>query len=411
MPPGFGEAEGLLCEPLRDLAQSRKSRSVSFGEWFVFLLAFLFAMAWGVLAAFAVEGQPQPSAPSQSPRAATSQASPGGAVPPRSRPSAGPALASFKPALLVYRQAEGEGFKKPGGVFVDRETGEVLVVDSGSNLVSVLSRDGIPLYSFGYNGEVRQPSQAVTDKRGRILVLAGVPRKVKVFNYRGEPLADFDFPGFEGAARVLPTALTVDRAGNLYVADSTSGKILVYDLDDRLVMSFGGRGEGPGTFSSVTAMTVDQAGTIYVADAQHRPAIQVFDAKASYVRGWGEHSAGPMNFSLPSGIAVDALGRVLVADTIRQTIAVFTSEGSYLFRFGGLGAFPGDLAYPSSIAVDGMGRLYVTEAVNARLQVFELTEGAATPRAAAQPAPAVPSRAREELRRGLGEVLKDIQGK
>ncbi len=316
---------------------------------------------------------------------------------------------SFKPVRLVYRQSEGEGFRKPTGVFVDGDTGEILVADSASNLVSVLNRDGVPLHSFGYNGEVIQPSKAVLDKRGRILVLGGVPRKVKVFSYRGESLGDFGLPGFDGAARAVPTALTVDGVGNLYIADSTSGRILVYDGEGRLSMTFGKRGEGPGGFTSVTAITVDPSGTIYVTDAQHTPAIQLFDSQGNYLRGWGEHSGGPQNVSLPSGIAVGPSGNVFVADTIRQTIAVFTSDGHYLSRFGGLGTSPGSLAYPTDLAVDAAGRLYVTEASNTRLQVFEPMSGGAVPPAPDRGRQGLPRNDREEIRQGLGDVLKDMQ--
>ncbi len=362
------------------------------GPWLLFALAALFSMAWGVLAAFAAQESPAQSAPRN-----------------ERRPPATVSLAQFKPARLVYQQTEGRSFRKPGGVFVERATGEVVVVDSGENLVTVMSPEGIPLYSLGYNGEVPQPSQAVVDRRGRFLVLAGAPRKVKGFDYRGELLGDFNFPGFEGAANALPTAITVDAAGNFYIADAASGRILVYDPEDRLMLSFGRRGDGPGAFSSVTAIAVDKAGTIYVADAQHKPAVQVFDAQGNYLLGWGEHSGGPQNFSLPSGIGLDAAGRVLVTDTIRQTISVFTPEGRYLFRFGGLGTAPGALAYPAGLAVDSAGRLYVTESVNARLQVFEMADASTAPRAPVRPAPAAPPNVREEVRRGLSEVLKEIQ--
>jgi len=327
------------------------------------------------------------------------------------RPNApvAPQTLAFKPVRLVYRQTEGEFFKKPAGVFVDPKTGDMLVADSATNLVTLLNRDGVPLFSFGYNGEVRQPSKAVVDRQGRILVLADVPRKVKVFSYRGEALGDFGFPGFESAAQVLPTALTVDEAGKLYVADSASGRILVYDEDWRLVMTFGRRGEGPGAFTSVTAIAAAPSGTIYVADAQHKPAIQIFDATGTYLRGWGEHSGGPQNVSLPAGIGVDAAGRVFVLDTIRQTIAVFSPEGQYLMRFGGLGTAPGNLAFPSDLAVDATGRLYVTEGANNRLQVFEPdASGVRGPPRRQAPA-GRPSREANEVRQGLGEIIKGMQ--
>lgn len=350
-------------------------------------------MAWGVLVAFGAEEAP--------PSRFTGTL--GAARPASSNPS-------FTPVRLVYRQTEGERFKRPTGVFVDRETGDILVADSANNLISLLNRDGVPIHSVGYNGEIAQPLMAVTDSHGRILVLAGVPQKVKVFSYRGEFQGDFTFPGYAGAAQAIPAAMTVDRAGNLYISDGTTGRILVYDPEWRLLLSFGSRAEGPGAFTNVTAITVDSTGTIYVADAQHTPAIQVFDASGTYIRGWGEHSAGPHNFSLPSGIAIDAAGRVLVADRIRQVVSVFTSEGQYLFRFGGLGSAPGALGFPSGLDTDGAGRLYVAEAVNARLQVFESTGNGSGSEAAPtrRSAPPLPPRQREEVNKGLGEVLKGL---
>jgi len=374
-------------DPLRDSAHQR---GAILGPGFVLVVTFLFSMAWGVLVAFGAEEAP--------PSRVTGTL--GAARPASSNPS-------FTPVRLVYRQTEGERFKRPTGVFVDRETGDILVADSANNLISLLNRDGVPIHSVGYNGEIAQPLMAVTDSHGRILVLAGVPQKVKVFSYRGEFQGDFTFPGYAGAAQAIPASMTVDRAGNLYICDGTTGRILVYDPEWRLLLSFGSRAEGPGAFTNVTAITVDSTGMIYVADAQHKPAIQVFDAGGAYIRGWGEHSAGPHNFSLPSGIAIDGAGRVLVADRIRQVVSVFTSEGQYLFRFGGLGTAPGALGYPSGLDTDDTGRLYVAEAVNARLQVFESTgtgsgSGDAPTR---RSAPALPPRERGEINKGLGEVL------
>lgn len=322
---------------------------------------------------------------------------------------AGPTVPAFKPIRLIYQQTEGELFKKPAGVFVDNETGEILVADSGNNLVTLLTKDGVPIYSIGYNGEVPQPAKAVVDKQRRILVLAGSPRKVKVFSHRGEPLGEFDFPGFDGAAQVIPTALTADTSGKLYIADSTSGQILVYDAEGRLALAFGKRGSGAGTFKTVVAITVDSAGTMYVADAQQKPAIQVFDAQGNYLRGWGEHSGGPQNVSLPAGIGLAPSGHVLVLDTIRQVISIFTPDGKYLSRFGGLGVTPGTMAFPADLAVDAAGRLYVADASNTRLQIFEPANGTVAAAAPAPPDRVAPSYGREDVRKGLDSVMRGLQ--
>ena len=317
----------------------------------------------------------------------------------------GATLASvhLQPVRLVYRQIEGTYLKGPRGVFVDQVRGEVYVADTMNDLVAVYSREGLPLFAFGYNGEFREPVKAVVDGRGRIYVLAGIGRTLKVFSYRGEYLHDFPFPGVE--AKPAPIALSADVEGNIYVADSTSGQILVYDRDQRLKLRFGNERAGDGRFQAVQAITVDRKGHIYVADAQAMP-LQVFSPDGRFIRGWGEHSGGPQNFSLPSGIAVDAAGRVIVVDAIRQVVSMFTPDGVFLSRYGGLGFAPGAMAFPADVASDGARRLYVVERVGSRLQIFD--EQAGSPRGQSG-ARQVPERAREEIRRSLGDLLRSPQ--
>jgi DNA-binding beta-propeller fold protein YncE len=307
---------------------------------------------------------------------------------------AGPAPVTFQPVSLVYRQMEGTYLKGPRGVFVDDARGDVYVADTMNDLVVVYSRDGVPRFAFGYNGELKEPIKAVTDDRGQIYVLAG--RAVKVFNYRGEYLRDFPFYGLDRPA--VPTAITAHK-GELYIADATSGQVLVYDADFRLKRRFAGE-----RVKSVTAITVSADGSVYLLDANGPTALQIYGADGTFIRGWGAHESGPQNFSLPSGIAVDGQGRVITVDMIRQQISVFATDGTFQMRFGGLGTALGSVSYPSDVASDTKGRLYVVERQGNRLQIFE-------PRAetgrGARPAArsATPDAVRDELRRAFGEVV------
>ena len=307
----------------------------------------------------------------------------------------------LQPFRLVYRQVEGTYLKAPRGVFFDQARGEVYVADTMNDLVAVYDRDGLPLFAFGYNGEFKEPIKAVVDGRGRIYVLAGIGRKLKVFSYRGEYLHDFPFHGVEGKA--VPIALTADVEGNVYIADSTSGQILVYDADQRLKLQFGNERAGDGRFRTVQALAVDRKGQIYVADAREMP-VQVFSREGRFLRGWGEHSLGPQNFSLPAGLAVDADGRIIVVDTIRQVVSVFTPEGAFLDRFGGLGFAPGAMSFPTDVASDGERRIYVVERMGSRLQILD-ERAIAGRRAPPAPRP-VPPATRDELQRSLGELLR-----
>jgi hypothetical protein len=59
--------------------------------------------------------------------------------------------------------------------------------------------------------------------------------------------------------------------------------------------------------------------------------------------------------------------------------------------------------------MDGAGRLYVTEVLNARLQVFEPMAAREAPRSPSRGAREMPQREREEIRRSLGDALKEIK--
>ncbi len=273
-----------------------------------------------------------------------------------------------------------------------------------NDLVTVYDLSGQPLFAFGYNGEFKEPVKAVADPQGRIYVLAGIPRKVKVFNYRGEYLHDFPFAGFD--MEPVPSALTLDGQGNLYIADAASGQILAYDPEHRLHMRIGASGDESGRFKNVQAIAVDQEGKIYVADAMAVP-LQVFSPEGEFLRGWGAHAIGPQNFSLPSGVAIDQEGRVIVVDAIRQTIAVFTNEGKFLGRYGGLGFRPGAVAFPADVATDEHGRIYVVERVGSRLQILE--PHVVMVHRARVPERQVPARVREEVRRSIAGLLRSMR--
>jgi len=277
------------------------------------------------------------------------------------------------PTNLIYVQQEGLRLKSPMGVFCDKKTGEIYVADTNNNMVAVYSKEGVPVYSFGYNNELLEPSKAVVDRRGRIYVLNGSPRVVKIFNFRGEYLSDFEFKGIEdlkSSSKIVPTAITVDSDGNLYFGITSSiNQVVVYDEDFNLLFKFGKSGIKEGEFSNISDIAVDNEKNIYVVDSSAIP-VQVFNKKGKFLRGWGQHSSGPENFSLPAGIAVTDDGKVVVVDQLRQDIKIFTKDGNFLGEFGGFGSWPGATAFPSDVEVDTEGRILVVEKIGNRLQIF-----------------------------------------
>ena len=179
---------------------------------------------------------------------------------------------SLRPLQVIYRQFEGTFLKSPGGVWVDRAKGEVYVADTSNDLIAVYNPLGLPLFAFGYNHELKEPTKAIPDSNGRIYVLNGIPRAVKIFNYRGEYTNDFSLS--RGDSKSVPTAIAVDQDNNLYVAltGENATQIQVYDSTFQLVREFGKKPDGSSQLKNVQAITIDADRTVYVADATATPA-------------------------------------------------------------------------------------------------------------------------------------------
>ena len=313
---------------------------------------------------------------------------------------------TLQPLQVVYRQVEGTYLKSPRGVWVDQVRNEIYVADTSNDLVAVYDAAGLPVFAFGYNQELKEPTKAIPDSKGHILVLNGIPRVVKVFNYRGEYINDF--PLVRKDPKSAPTAIAVDKNGNIYVAigGDTGGQIQVYDSNFQLLNEFGKKADGTSRLKSVHAIAIDSDRTIFIVDATATPAIQVYSPEGSFLRGWGAHDAGPQNFSLPAGLAIDGDGRVIVVDSLRHTITVFSKEGTFLGRHGGLGSQPGAVAAPTDIATNGNEKIYVVERLGSRLQVLQEQTIAAITRTRIAP---LANLEREQIRRGLGDIMKGMK--
>jgi DNA-binding beta-propeller fold protein YncE len=313
---------------------------------------------------------------------------------------------ALQPLQIVYRQVEGTYLKSPRGVSVDSGQNEVLVADTLNDLVAVYDATGLPLFAFGYNQELKEPLKAVPDSQGRIFVLNGIPRAVKVFSYRGEYMNDF--PLVQNDPKTYPTAITIDHKGGIYVGVSTEigAHIQIYDAALRLTGQVGRNPDGSSQLKSIEAITVDQNGNIYIADASATPCIQVYSSKGAFLHGWGAHDAGPQNFSLPAGLAIDTEGRVIVVDSLRHAITVFTKDGTYLGRYGGMGRQPGAVMAPADVAVNANNKVYIVERVGSRLQVLE--EQVITSNSN-RSSPAAAYSTREQLKRELGKFMGNLK--
>ncbi len=276
----------------------------------------------------------------------------------------------IKPVTIFGEHLYEGTFANPSGVAFDATANEVWVADTQNNLVGAFTPDGVPLFAFGSDDMV-EPVRIATDANGRLYVLDNDRTTVKVYSYKGDPLAHLALPGL-GEKPIIGT-IAMDADGNLYVGENESCQVLVYGPDGKPRQRFGSCGVDEGEFQSITGIAVD-ATRIVVTDAQG-VSVQVFDKHGDFVRGWGRHDMGRENFSFPSSVALLSDGRVVVTDALRHEIKFFDAEGHYLDRFGGIGWRLGQIAFPAGIAADPNGRLYVLEKGNQRVQAFVVVAG------------------------------------
>jgi len=285
-------------------------------------------------------------------------------------------VTGLRPELILLGGFYGGDFATVTGVTCDHRTGEILVADAGANTIEIFDEHGAPLFTFGDDEHLREPSRVVLDHQDRLLVLDGDRSRIKVFSYRGEFLGQLELPGFDPADPPVLTALAVDRNGDLYVGDTKAGQVVAYDRALRPRLRIGSLGDGPGQLDGVVGIALDEK-NVYVA-SQDGLAVHVFTRQGRFVRAWGAHDAGLHNVSLPAGIAVDAKGRVILLDTLRQEVKYFAPDGKLIDLFAGLGRQAGAVAYPTDLSMDRKGRLCIADGGNLRVQVLVPEEAAPT---------------------------------
>ncbi len=282
-----------------------------------------------------------------------------------------PTVVDLKAEQIFFEHLYEGFFQGPNSAFCDPVSGEIYVADGGNHLVGIHDAKGVPLFTFGANDQVREPTKVVVDRTGRIYVLGLDRTRINVFNYRGLYLGALELPGRDPKSPIATIAL--DAEGNFYVGDDGASEVLVYDPSFQLKLRFGKRGEDHGRFVSIAGIAANRL-YIVVVDHQGIP-VQVFDRRGNYLRSWGEHQMGKQNFSLPNAVALDSKSRVVVVDGLRHEIKFFDIEGNFIDRFGGFGTGPVNVAFPRDVTVTTGDRICIADKGNNRVQVLSEVEG------------------------------------
>lgn len=171
-------------------------------------------------------------------------------------------------------------------------SGRLYVADTGNNRISVYTRGGVFIFSFGNRDatgktNLSAPTHIAVDAGENIYVLDSEANgRVSVYSHAGELLTRIGAESLGRGSRKPPrlTAMAVSRDGEVFVADRDNGKIIQIDWRAKKVTNaFGSKGKGRGQFRLVSALAVTPAHQIVVADARNKK-IEIYELAQSATR-------------------------------------------------------------------------------------------------------------------------------
>ena len=263
------------------------------------------------------------------------------------------------------------GLNSPWGVAVNQR-GEIIVAESSSHRISIFSRTGERLRSFGSQGsgqgQFSSPRGVAVDDDGNILVAeASNNHSIQKFTSDGTFVAAVD-KGTIDISSSFDISIHPDNM-RIIVSDFGNNCIQILNSDLTFNSSFGGHGNKGGQTTYPWAVAFDSTGNIYQG-GQSSTCVQVFNADGQFLRRFGCQGSGQGELNYPSGIAIDSDDVVYVADYYNDRVSIFTTKGAFLTAFGNKGNGQGQFSTPIGIAVDKDGFVYVCDYHNGRLQVF-----------------------------------------
>lgn len=250
----------------------------------------------------------------------------------------------------------GEPVGGISSLYLDRERGELYILDDSRRQVVITDTEGRFLYAFTYRHITGNPVVDIaTDPSGNIYLVES--KRILVFNYRGEFKGEFPLSLEEG---VSIQSLAIDREGRFYIGIGSD--VLVTDRKGRSLFHL----ERTIPFTNTLSIDSDEEGMAFLDPALF--SVFLFDTRGRFVGRFGRVSSLAGGFSMPSGLSLDRRNRrIIVVDTNRWMVIGFDRQGRYLFEFGG----PRIFRWPRAVVTDGRGRIYVTDGT-LKVRVFEV---------------------------------------
>ncbi len=280
----------------------------------------------------------------------------------------------------------GEIIRRPTSLHYDRFHDEILVGDSGRNLILIFGSNGVFKFSFSLTEIMTTPRDIATDPQGFIYVLGSNPggQVLYRFDFDGTPLGPIDLPWVLEGVPVKLRFLACDDQGTLFALDHRGRRVLVIGDGDALVNTInleldvtlaselsdedtGGKGAyALGTMACVGStlyIPVSNLGTVYT-----------YSTAGEYLGSIGYFGSQPGTLNFPVAVEVSPEGLIMVLDRNRYCVVCYSPDKKFLGEFGGKGISPGWFMGPSLLSVPSADRAIVGQLFQSKIQVCAIPE-------------------------------------
>ena len=260
----------------------------------------------------------------------------------------------------------------PYGVAVSN-SGEVVVSEYHGHCISVYSREGKHLRSFGSKGsnkgQFQYPYGVAITSDNNVLIADRHNHRIQMFTMEGRFVKSVGQKGKRQLQFDYPSGIAVHPSGSVFVADSSNHRIQVLNSDLSYSHMFGSEGRAQGQFKCPRGVAFDSTGVVYVTDYGNNR-VQLFSVDGQFISSFVSEGSQHGQLHHPHGICVDSTNTVYVTDE-NHRVSVYTSSGQFIKCFGTQGSGEGELDSPRGVAVDNTtGALYVCDWANNRVVVY-----------------------------------------
>lgn len=222
--------------------------------------------------------------------------------------------------------------------------------------------------------ELREPSQAIFDKRSMGLIIADTHNR-RLLHWLPDNSTKVLIQN------IACNGLAITDAGSVYVSDVERHEVIQYGmLDQHKSVVAGGHGQGSrlNQLNHPAYIFVGPDDSLYVSDSWNNRVMKWSPgaSKGVVVAGGQGKGRDRTQLNCPMGLIVDTSGTIYVADHWNDRVMRWRTNASCGERIAGDQYLPGDNASqlngPEGVAFDSHGNLYVADSNNHRIQRFDI---------------------------------------